>query len=102
MKKAVPVTKENWPNLKVVVKNKIAEHRKALGYSQHRLAKAIGLKRHAIMAYENYTIPPTLEVAYKIAQVLNKDVNEIFLFNDVVLIPREEFKKQVSQKLKEE
>lgn len=63
----------------VVVKNRIAEFRKEKGLSQHRLAKAVGLKRRSIMAYENYTISPTLETAYKICQVLEKNFTDVFL-----------------------
>ncbi|MCT7843410.1 MAG: helix-turn-helix domain-containing protein, partial [Lactobacillus iners] len=51
------------------VDNKICEYRKALGLSQHKLAKAVGLKRRSIMAYENKTISPTVETAYKICKV---------------------------------
>ncbi len=61
-----------------IIENKIAEFRQPLGLSQHRLAKAVGLKRHAIMSYENYKSYPTLDVALKIATVLNKDVTEVF------------------------
>lgn len=64
----------------VVIENRIAEFRKELGLSQHKLAKAIGMKRRSIMAYENNTISPTLETAYKICKVLNKDIKEVFIF----------------------
>lgn len=66
--------------MEVVIENRIAEFRKELGLSQHRLAKAIGMKRRSIMAYENNTISPTLETAYKICKVLNKDIKEVFIF----------------------
>lgn len=64
----------------VDIDNRIAEFRKELGLSQHKLAKAVGLKRRSIMAYENKTISPTLETAYKICQVLGKDIKEVFIF----------------------
>ncbi|HEM9291989.1 helix-turn-helix transcriptional regulator [Streptococcus agalactiae] len=66
--------------MEVVIKNRIAEFRKDLGLSQHKLAKAVGMKRRSIMAYENNTISPTLETAYKICKVLNKDIKEVFIF----------------------
>lgn len=62
------------------VDNKIHEYRKTMGLSQHKLARAVGLKRRSIMAYENKTISPTIEVAYKICQVLGRDINEVFIF----------------------
>ncbi|MBS6106865.1 MULTISPECIES: helix-turn-helix transcriptional regulator [Anaerococcus] len=66
--------------MEVVIENRIAEFRKELGLSQYKLAKAIGMKRRSIMAYENNTISPTLETAYKICKVLNKDIKEVFIF----------------------
>ena len=64
----------------VVIENKIAEYRKGLGLSQHKLAKAVGLGGRSIMAYENNTISPTLETAYKISEVLGKDIEGVFIF----------------------
>ncbi|MGY3776932.1 helix-turn-helix transcriptional regulator [Helcococcus sueciensis] len=66
--------------MEVIIENKIAEFRKEKGLSQHRLAKAVGLKRRSIMAYENNSISPTLETAYKICKVLDKDIKEVFIF----------------------
>ena len=66
--------------MEVVIENRIAEFRKELGLSQHNLAKAVGMKRRSIIAYENNTISPTLETAYKICKVLNKDIKEVFIF----------------------
>ncbi|SDU80587.1 helix-turn-helix transcriptional regulator [Arcanobacterium phocae] len=62
-----------------IIKNRIAEFRKQQGLSQHRLAKAVGLKRRSIMAYENNTISPTLETAYKISAVLEQKFTDVFL-----------------------
>ena len=64
------------------VGNRIAEYRKEIGLSQHKLAKAIGLKRRSIMAYENKTISPTIETAYKICKVLGRDIKEVFIFDE--------------------
>ena len=66
--------------MEVIIENRITEFRKEKGLSQHRLAKAVGLKRRSIMAYENNTISPTLETAYKICKVLDKDIKEVFIF----------------------
>ncbi|WP_040327207.1 helix-turn-helix transcriptional regulator [Fannyhessea vaginae] len=68
--------------MEVVITNRIAEFRKEKGLSQHRLAKAVGLKRRSIMAYENNIISPTLETAYKISLVLGKDIKEVFILSD--------------------
>ena len=66
----------------IKVDNRIEEFRKEKGLSQHRLAKAVGLKRRSIMAYENKTISPTIETAYKICKVLEKDIKEVFIFEE--------------------
>ncbi len=61
------------------IENRIKEFRKEKNLSQAKLAKLVGLKRRSIMAYENNTISPTLETAYKIAKVLDKDFTEVFI-----------------------
>lgn len=66
--------------IEVEIDNRIAEFRKEKGLSQDKLARAVGLKRRSIMAYENKTISPTLETAYKICKVLDKDIKEVFIF----------------------
>lgn len=76
----INVTIEKGDAMDVEIDNRIAEFRKELGLSQHRLAQAVGLKRRSIMAYENKTISPTLETAYKISKVLGKDLTEVFIF----------------------
>lgn len=65
--------------MKVQIENNIRKFRKEKNYSQARLAKEVGLKRRSIMAYENNTISPTLETAYKISKVLEKDFTEVFI-----------------------
>ena len=64
----------------VVIENRIKEFRKERGLSQNALAQMVGLKRRSIMAYENNTISPTLEIAYKICKVFDKDIKEVFIF----------------------
>ena len=66
--------------LDVVIENRIREFRTDMGLSQSNLAQMVGLKRRSIMAYENNTISPTLEIAYKICKVFDKDIKEVFIF----------------------
>ena len=63
----------------VKIENRIREFRKEKHLSQQKLAQAVGLKRRSIMAYENNTISPTLETAYKIAKVLEKEFTDVFI-----------------------
>lgn len=69
-----------WYELDVVIENRIKEFRTDMGLSQSKLALMVGLKRRSIMAYENNTISPTLETAYKICKVFDKDIKEVFIF----------------------
>lgn len=66
----------------IVIENRMAEFRKPLGLSQHRLAKKVGLTRWAIMSYENQKSFPTLDMAIKIANALEKDVLEVFILGN--------------------
>ncbi|MFL8888531.1 helix-turn-helix transcriptional regulator [Helcococcus kunzii] len=66
----------------IKIDNRIEQFRKEKGLSQHKLAKAVGLKRRSIMAYENKMISPTIETAYKICKVLEKDIKEVFIFEE--------------------
>ncbi len=66
--------------MEVEIENRIRELRKEKHLSQQKLAQAVGLKRRSIMAYENNTISPTLETAYKIAKVLEKELTDVFIF----------------------
>jgi len=54
--------------------------RKDLGLSQADLAKNVGVSRQTMNAIENGRYSPTLDMAYKITEVLNKKcVEEIFI-----------------------
>lgn len=58
--------------------NRIAEYRKLLGLSQHRLGKKIGISRISINHIERGKTIPTLKIANDIANVLGKCLYEIF------------------------
>lgn len=73
------ISTKNVTRIIMEIENRIREFRKEKNLSQAKLAKLVGLKRRSIMAYENNTISPTLETAYKIAKVLDKDFTEVFI-----------------------
>ena len=60
------------------MKNKIAEYRKPLGLSQHRLGKKIGLSRVSINKIETEKTIPTLKIANDIATALGVSIYDIF------------------------
>lgn len=62
--------------------NKIKILRKAGGYRQEDLAKALNVSRQTIIAIENIKYNPTLELAIRMARFLNTTVEELFELED--------------------
>lgn len=60
------------------MKNNIKQLRKKAGLRQEDMALQLGVTRQTIIAIENNKYNPTLELAMKIARLLNKNVEEIF------------------------
>lgn len=60
------------------MKNKIAEYRKPLGLSQHRLGKKIGISRVSINKIETEKTIPTLKIANDIANALGVCMYQVF------------------------
>ncbi|EZH72565.1 putative transcriptional regulator [Aquimarina sp. EL_43] len=48
--------------------------------TQQELAEKVGVTRHTIMAIEKGKYSPTLELAFKIAEVFNKPLEEVFTY----------------------
>ncbi|MBR0599665.1 helix-turn-helix transcriptional regulator [Sinanaerobacter chloroacetimidivorans] len=64
------------------MKNKIRELRKERGLRQEDMAAALGVTRQTINAIENDKYNPTLELAMKLARLLERPVEEIFQLPD--------------------
>lgn len=63
------------------ISNKIRECRFfANEMTQQALAEEVGVTRQTIMAIEKGKYSPSLEVAFKIAAVFNKQIQEIFFY----------------------
>ncbi|AIF42940.1 helix-turn-helix transcriptional regulator [Virgibacillus sp. SK37] len=60
------------------MRNKILELRKHKGLTQDQLAKKCNVSRQTINAIENDRYDPTLQLAFKIARVLNTTVDDVF------------------------
>lgn len=58
--------------------NNIKSKRKELGLTQENLAKLLSVTRQTINAIENNKYNPTLELAMKMAKLLNVKVEELF------------------------
>ena len=64
------------------MKNNIKQLRKSEGLRQEDMAKILGVSRQTIIAIENDKYNPTLELAMKIARLLQLHVEEIFMLED--------------------
>ncbi|AMD97518.1 DNA-binding helix-turn-helix protein [Streptococcus sp. CM6] len=64
------------------MKNNIKQLRKSEGLRQEDMAKILGVSRQTIIAIENDKYNPTLELAMKIARLLQLHVEEIFILED--------------------
>ncbi|MGX7197419.1 helix-turn-helix transcriptional regulator [Enterococcus olivae] len=60
------------------MKNKIKQLRKEKGLRQEDLAKKLSVTRQTIIAVENDKYNPTLELAMKMAKLLETTVEELF------------------------
>nr|WP_315055868.1 helix-turn-helix transcriptional regulator [uncultured Lysinibacillus sp.] len=63
------------------MKNIIKILRKKLSITQAALAKECGVVRQTINNIENDKYDPTLELAFKIAKVLNSRIDEVFIYD---------------------
>jgi putative transcriptional regulator len=64
------------------MKNRIKELRKQSGLRQEDMAKLLSVTRQTIIAIENDKYNPTLELAMKIAKLLNCPVEDIFFLDN--------------------
>ena len=62
--------------------NRIKELRKAAGYRQEDLARALGVTRQTIIAIEHDKYDPSLVLAMKLARFLQTTVEELFQMED--------------------
>lgn len=60
------------------MKNNIKLLRKNLGYSQDNLAKECSVSRQTINAIENNKYDPSLQLAFKLAEILKTSVDDVF------------------------
>ncbi|NLI12914.1 helix-turn-helix transcriptional regulator [Pelotomaculum propionicicum] len=61
------------------MKNRVRELRKQLNLTQEEFAKSLGVTRQTVIAIENNKHNPTLVLAIKIARLLNKPVEMVFI-----------------------
>jgi putative transcriptional regulator len=64
------------------MKTRIKEFREKLGITQEALAKKVDVTRQTILFLEKGKYNPSLRLAYRISQVLNVKIEDIFSFED--------------------
>ncbi|MBB5194492.1 helix-turn-helix transcriptional regulator [Anaerocolumna cellulosilytica] len=58
--------------------NRIKVLRAERDWTQAELADRAGISRQAVISIEKYRYTPSLELAFKIAEVFNVSINEVF------------------------
>lgn len=64
--------------MKVLKNENLIKARKELGLTQSDLAKKAGCKKTAVSNWENGYATPPMERAFKVAEILGKDVSYLF------------------------
>ena len=61
-----------------MIRNRIKVLRAERDWTQADLAEKVGISRQAILSIEKYKYTPSLDLAFKIAEVFNVSINEVF------------------------
>lgn len=64
------------------MKNRISELRKKLGDTQQSMAEQLSVSRQTIISLENGKYNPSIMLAYQIAKLFEKTIEEVFIFEE--------------------
>ena len=64
------------------MKNRIPELRKQFGYTQQVMAEKLSVSRQTIISLENEKYNPSILLAYQIAKLFGKTIEEVFIFEE--------------------
>lgn len=64
------------------MKNKIKDLRDSQNMTQQQLAELVEVSRQTIISLENGKYNPSIFLAYKIAQVFHRSIEEVFIFEE--------------------
>lgn len=67
------------------MRNRIKELRKEKGLRQEDMATLLSVSRQTIIAIENDKYNPSLELAMKMARLLETKVEELFILEDKII-----------------
>ncbi len=68
--------------LKQIRERRMAEAKSSEDWTQEGIAKRLGVTRQTIISMEKGTYNPSLELAFKIAQMLRMRIEDIFEYRD--------------------
>lgn len=61
------------------MQNRVAEERLRLGLSQVQLAERLGVSRQTVISIEKGRFDPSLPLAFSLAQVFGRRIEDLFL-----------------------
>ena len=64
------------------MKNKIAELRRTLGLTQQDMADRLSVSRQTVISLENGRYNPSIMLAFRIARLFEKQIEDVFLFEE--------------------
>lgn len=64
------------------MQSRVRELREHLGWSQGELAEQLDVSRQTINAIETGKYDPSLPLAFRIAQLFKKSIEQVFLYTD--------------------
>jgi putative transcriptional regulator len=62
-----------------VVRNRVRELRSEAGLTQEEVAQKVGVSRQTIISIESGRYNPSILLAYKLAKVFSRSIEEVFL-----------------------
>ncbi|MCC3868048.1 MULTISPECIES: helix-turn-helix transcriptional regulator [Peptostreptococcaceae] len=65
-----------------MIQNRIKVLRAERDWTQADLAKKVGISRQAVISIEKYKYTPSLELAFKIANVFDVSINNVFEYKE--------------------
>jgi len=66
----------------IIISNQIRALRQARGVTQEQLAAACGVTRQTIIALEAGKYSPSLELAFKLAHALERNLDDVFQYEE--------------------
>ena len=65
-----------------MIQNRIKVLRAERNWTQADLAEKVGISRQAVISIEKYKYTPSLELAFKIANVFDVSINKVFEYKE--------------------